>query len=168
MTTLGDAVAAPRMLKHRDVEYRMRPLTYEAIGEIERWIQGEHIAITKRNLNGAGQDIPAPIRERLMVEAFARASRINMTSPDADAIIHTAEGSCRLLHATMIRDHPDLTLEDVRNILSDPETQMPDRAAIDKFMDLFADLHPKKAVKRGEGRPRSGAKKAMRKKRRKK
>lgn len=166
MTTLSDAVAAPRMLKHRDMEYRMRPLTYEAIGGIERWIQSEHIAVTKRNLSG--NDISATISERLMVEAFARASRINMTSPDADAIVHTAEGSCRLLHASMCRDHPDLTLEDVRVILSDPETQMPDREAIDKFMDLFSELHPKKAVKRGEGRPRSGAKKAIRKKRRKK
>jgi hypothetical protein len=155
MTTLPDATAAPKMLEHRGEEYRLRPLDYDGIAEIERWLQSEHIAITERNLPQNGKISPE-LRERLLVEAYARASRIHLHHPDADALLCTAEGLSRLIWCSMRRDRPGITLEEVRKVLSDPDTMLPDRETIDRFAIAFRELHhrhkesssPKKARRR--------------------
>jgi len=162
MTSLADATAAPKLLEHKGRTYRLRPLDYDSIGEIERWLQSEHIAVTERNIaeregrkNGC---MPPSLKDRLLSEAYARSSRIHMNSPDADALLCTAEGASLMIHGCMKRDHPDITIEHVREMLSDPETKMPDEGEVAKFMAIFQSLHS------GQGQ-RPDAKKKRRRRR---
>ena len=140
MTTLADAVAAPITIELRGVQYKCRPLTLAATGEIERWLQAAHIEVTERNLKAL--DLPAPTIERLRLAAFERASRIHVRSPEGAAMLSTAEGGCRLVHAMLQHDQPALTIGDVRDMMSDPATKLPDRETIDRCMDVFSILHP--------------------------
>lgn len=169
MTTTADATAAPGTLRLHGVEYRLRPMTYADIGEFERWMQDEHIAVTRRNLQYEPEEFRAP----LLKEAYERAGRIHMDSRDGEAIQSTFEGAGRVLWFCLRQDQPKMVLSDVQKLLCDPRTELPDISRVDEAMACISKLtsgpsveraSPKKAVRRTRKTKRV-ARKTNRKKR---
>lgn len=160
MVTTADATAAPATIRLNGSEYRIKPLTHGDIGEFERWLQDEHIAITRRNLVNESPEMAEP----LLKEAYARASRINMNSPDGLAIQSTFEGGSRIFWMSLRQGHPNLSLADVQELLCNPETQLPNYDLVNEVMGMIARLNqpsdreaatsPKKARRRTVKRKR--------------
>lgn len=137
MTTTADATAAPGTLRLRGVEYRLKPMTHADIGEFERWLQDEHIAITRRNL----ENEPPEMRGPLLKEAYARASRIHMNSFDGEAIQSTFEGGSRIFWLCLRQEHPNMTLDDAQRLLCDPETELADLEMVNEVMAAIERLN---------------------------
>ena len=150
----AEGTAAPSELRVGDTTYRLRPLTYAAIGEFERWAQDFHLEQTERLIKHLDPESQATRRD----EASRLASRLTMTAEDSEAalvmgrIAQTMEGVVRLMWLSMRTEHPGLLLDQVGEIMADPD-------AFSVAMERFNSLNDGDAGPVESGKPRRPRKK---------
>jgi hypothetical protein len=115
MISLSQSTAAPVELTIDGKVLRVRPLTYAARGELEAWM-ASHIR-TRAAAFAAG--LGDEDRRAILLDAARRAEGISETSPDAVPILASREGAARVLWLSLRGDHPDLSLDRVRELICD-------------------------------------------------
>lgn len=147
------AAAAPRSFKVKGVEYYITPLSDAGWAEYTAWIQDHYIAVTKRNLDG----LKDTERQVLLDRAFDTASRLTMHSPEANGITQSIQGMFRLVWMHLRPRHPDITTQQVAEILNDRERL----AEVTEKMrrTMVSKLKKKAGAKVQKGRPRMRRKK---------
>lgn len=118
MTNAVQATAAPAELRLAGKTYRMSPLTDGDLGELERHLQTRAFAVAKANLEGLSPED----RRTLLRVAYDTAYRVTLASPEASAFMRGLEGAAYLLWLGLRHNHPDLTPEAVRPMLTDERT----------------------------------------------
>ncbi len=119
MTTTPEATAAPSFVELGGRKLLMTPLRDQDYGIFERWIQDRHIALAKRAI----VDIKnADDRQALLKHAYDRARLITISSPEAAALMTSAEGAVKLVWLALRREQPDVTEELVWGWLEDEKT----------------------------------------------
>lgn len=118
MTNAAQATAAPAEIRLAGKTYRMSPLTDGDLGELERHLQTRAFAVAKANLEGLSPED----RRTLLRVAYDTAYRVTLNSPEASAFMRGLEGAAYLLWLGLRHNHPDLTPEAVRPLLTDERT----------------------------------------------
>ena len=144
---LSAIAGAPIEVKLGGDTYRLSPLTHGDLAELEEWAQGRIIGVARRAADG----LSAEDRRALLGDAAKYAASIDMSSPEAAKLLATAEGSCRMVWLSLRHNHHDLTLEQVKDLLSDPASMDGIMAAVDVVNDLMA-----KAAAEGKAEPADG------------
>ena len=121
----AQGTAAPSELTIGGAAYRLRPLTYADIGEFERWAQSDYLAQQKRLVAEVG--LEGDDRRDLLVASIGMAGKLSMTTDDPEAsavmakISQSLEGVTRLMWLSMRKERAELTMEDVGEMMADPE-----------------------------------------------
>ncbi len=110
-----------------DVTYKMSPLTDRDIAELDEWVQSRFIRAARESLD---ETTPADIWERTMRLAMREALTLSWMRPPASAIFQSIDGLARLAWQSMKRNHPDLSVQNIRHLLFDPQN-------IDKVQEAF-------------------------------
>ena len=97
--------------------YLFYPLRDKDYGEFEIWAQDRYIQTTKRNLEGLSEDQ----QKLLLMNAFEHASLITFASAECKAMMQSVEGAAKLVHLSLRRGEPDITLDDVRIMCTNPD-----------------------------------------------
>lgn len=132
MPKVSTMTASPVELKLGGDTYKLSPLTHSDLGEFERWCQDRLIEVAKR----AGEGMAAADRQALLADAVSRASAISLTSPEASRLMSSMDGIVRLMHLSLRHHHPDIELEQVHEMLSDPRALDEAMASFDAINDL--------------------------------
>ncbi len=112
------SLASPSSVVLAGKVYRLTPLKQRDWGEFEQWLQDQHIALAKRNLNGLGDNE----RSTLLTHAYNRAAEITFQSPEAIKAMKSFDGAVKLTWLSLRTEHPTLTEEAVGVLLLDPVT----------------------------------------------
>ena len=76
----------------------------------------EFIAKTKRNVEG----LQPEERKEILQEAFRRAGRMMQDDREAMAVSESVEGMYRMVWMHLRKEHPDITMQTVSDLLNDP------------------------------------------------
>lgn len=142
MSTTADVTAAVGTVKLLGQVYYISPLRDVDYGEFNRWMQQEHVKLTKDAIKG----MDVEVQKALLREAIAEARKLDVTSPDALQVMTSFGGSCKLLWLSLRRRQPDLTEEELFDILEKVIEDPEEFASVMEQMD-FVSSHLKK--KRG-------------------
>lgn len=120
---IPESTAAPAEITLGGKTFRMRPLSFAEIGEFERWAQDEYLQRVERSVKYL--DEAAKAEERRKAAAIMRKMSMVVQSDDAEALremdetCRSIEGLTRLIWLGLRREHPELTLPEVGNLLAD-------------------------------------------------
>jgi hypothetical protein len=114
----AQVTAAPVEIRLAGSAYLLSPLTDLDFGEFENWMQSRVLEIASSRSAG----LPPGDREIILREAMKEAARLTMGAPDALPLMVSPEGSTRLVWMGIRRNRPEITLENVRKLLADPQT----------------------------------------------
>lgn len=90
-------------------------------------------------------DLPESVREKLQLEVYSQAAKITFMSPESLAMLSTVTGFVRVWWIGLVKFHPEITEDEICNLLLDPKT---DYAELEKMEILGDALEPKKEKKR--------------------
>lgn len=144
------ATAAPTTVELGGKNYRLTPLRDRDWGEFEKWLQDRHYAAARRNLQG----LNAEAQRDLMRHAHDRATAIVFTDNESAKMMGTYEGACFITYLSLRHEHPEITEDEVADLLFDPE-------ALSRAMDRLPLGMPDEPAGK---KKRSGTKAASRKK----
>lgn len=116
--TTAQVTAAPAEIKLAGTVYLISPLADADFGEFENWMQSRVLEIASKRSAG----LPADDREIILREALKQAAKLTMGAPDALPLMVSPEGSTRLVWMGIRKTRPEITLEDVRKLMADPQT----------------------------------------------
>lgn len=150
------ATAAPSELRIKDRTYLQTPLKNKDWGRYERWLQDRQFNVARRNMDG----LPAELQAELIKHAHDRAAAIGFASPDSLRSARSLEGMCYLIYLSLLCEHPELSEDDVVELLYDPIILS---AAVDNLNLGLPDNIGEPAKKK-----RTGTRDAARKKRKQK
>ena len=120
MTNRAQATAALSTVKLGKREFLLSPMTDEDYGILDRWIQHKHVNVARDTLAEDATEAQIERTERI---ALMQASQLCFLSEAGSNIIGSSvEGWAMILWCTARRNHPDMTPELFREILSDPLT----------------------------------------------
>lgn len=128
---LAQMTAAPSEFTVDGKTYYLSPLADEDFGQFERWVQDRYLDVAKRNLGGLGKED----REALLKNAYEKAAELTISSPEALNLMTTTDGSAKLLHLSLLRRHPDITFQEVTQLVTNPTVV---RISMDRIKDLNA------------------------------
>lgn len=126
-TSAPAASGAPVTVKLAGSEYRISPLRYQDLGELTRWLQQRVISAARDSIK---PDDPQTLKAITMEAAMKTAATLTLESPQGVAMLATVEGGTRLLWHSLKREHPDLTHEQVMELVADPSNY---ERALDAF-----------------------------------
>ena len=147
MASANQVHASPGTAIINGKAYTIRPLTDTDYAELEAYVQDQHIAITRRNIEG----LPAEQQQKLLEQAFDRAAQMQISSPQALKLMMTPQGAIRMLWMAMRKDHPMLSLADVAELVQKPDAL---KAAADMLADVERRAMPKIPKRRAATRRR--------------
>ncbi len=117
---LEHATAAARTVKANGQEWHVSPLTAREWGEFQSWLKDEYLELIQRN---AEKIKDKDVRAKVVSDAFARVARFSMDAPELASLANSPAGLYRLVRLHLLRRHPEVTEEDVANILNSAEVQ---------------------------------------------
>lgn len=109
---------APALVTLNGKHYWADPLTDLDIAELDSWIKAELIRAARMSCEGASQEE----RELVLRVAMQEAAGISWYSGTGLKMIATLVGMSRLVWQMLKRRYPDLSLEEVRKGLFNPES----------------------------------------------
>lgn len=121
--TPESASAAPRTLNVNGREYLITPLTLDDYCEYTAWLKDRYVDEVRRHLDG----LDAEDRRALLMDAIEKTRSMGHTrnakgsvdlSPELKRIATEPLGQIRLLWMAMRRRQPDITPQDVSNLLT--------------------------------------------------
>lgn len=116
MTSRADATAAPICRTIDGKEYKFSPLCDGDYGEFEQFLQDREMAIAKRNVEG----LPVELAKEVLKHAHDRAAQMEFAGPGFAAAMRTVAGGLKIIHLSLLHKQPNMTLEDVAKLVSDP------------------------------------------------
>jgi hypothetical protein len=98
--------------------YQFSPLTDKSIDEIDEWIQAKVIETARNSLK---PDTPQAEREETLRIAMQESQKVSFLNDDGLTLLATIPGMTYLCWISLRKEHPEVKLSDLRDILSDPE-----------------------------------------------
>lgn len=100
-----------------DQEFNLTPLSIKDIETIDNWLRKKVI----RSAAEASSEVDDPaLSARIMDSAMSKAASISMLTPSGMSSLMTPLGIAKIFHVSLIKEHPDLTLEDIASLVSKP------------------------------------------------
>lgn len=144
MTDIATATKASMEVRIGGKMYTCSPLEQVDYGEFAQWVKQEFIEMAKRSIT----DETPPDQVKVLLEhAYNRASRIRFDSLECLEAMATFDGSCKLAQLMLRKKHPELDIEQMKELLFQPEN-------VEELMRTYDLLHPE-SVKKDVGRRRS-------------
>ncbi len=119
MATRAEATAAPRPVRLGGVEYKMSPLTDQDIAYLDGWVRKKHVEVARSTLP---EDATEEQKDRTERIALAQASAMSFMSGQGVHIIAGIDGWSQIMWCGLHRNHPELTVERIAELLIDPKT----------------------------------------------
>ena len=120
MTTTAQLTAAPLEFTVGEKTYRMSPFSDKDFGILELWMQDKYIALAKRSLDG----LPIEVQKDLLRHAYDKASHLTVTSKEGSEVLSSLEGGIQLALISLRHNHPNITYEEVMNLMQNPHTAL--------------------------------------------
>ncbi len=119
MTNLPDMAGAAAEIQLNGSTYRMRPLTIDDFAEFERWVDDAPIRQAIRNLSGLNPDLQTKLLQQAQ-EAAGQSSQDSSDKRQARIASQMTSmgGIGYLIWLSLRREHPDLTLEAILQLLT--------------------------------------------------
>lgn len=130
-TSAAAAAGTPITVTLGGVEYRVSPLRQRDYAELEQWLQDRIIAPVQRHTASLGLEE----RTKLLDAAFQRAALVTLTSPEAARFLGSLEGAFYLCWLSLRHNHPQLTLDAVRELLAAEEALAAVQQAVERFSE---------------------------------
>lgn len=121
--SIGDATAAPARLSFKGTEYIFSPLRHADWGEFERWMQGVEMQngfALLAKLNGEFTD---DVKEELRKEIVRKALTCRLGTNKFTEHTMTIPGISMIVWMRLRQNHPDITIDQVGEMLMSPEFQ---------------------------------------------
>jgi hypothetical protein len=160
--TIADLAGTPMRIVAGGEAHEFHPLTVADMGDLQAWVDGQFpdpFDVARRQI--ARGDMPQAQQRyilELAMNAAVRAPHL-IGTPEADALISSADGLVYMLYLGVRKAEPDFTVEDARAFAE--KMNAADAAATrDKSgIDLVSDATPPKATagKRTPRRPAAAA-----------
>lgn len=150
MTARVTAAATP-LVMNDGTRLQFSPLTDRDIDEIDEWLQARVIDNAQRSL---GPSLSQAERDEVLSAAARESLTISMVSPIGARMLATIAGMTRLLWQSVKRNHPEVTEDDLRRHMSNPDN-------IHRVNTAFAKTNTSPAQKKSAGpvNPRKGQRK---------
>ena len=114
-TSATAATAAPRSLGEiNGQEWFISPITEAGWAEFLAWVQDQYMAQQKKHAEG----LEPAIKETVLANAFERMGRMTLESPEAKPVTESPVGIFRLIWMHLRPRHPDVTMEQVAEIVN--------------------------------------------------
>lgn len=149
MTTNARATAAPIPVTIDSKQYLFTPFSRRDFGMFENWVQGRYIEVYTANLKKAPEDH----RRGLLEQAYAHAATLTIASPEATKLMISMDGAIQLAWISLRHEHPDITIDEVSDLMFDDEKRDRIMEVLDRFdrsTDRSSSVDQKK--KRNENR----------------
>lgn len=127
MTDMAQVTGASSSITLQGTTYQLAPLTLADLGLIVQWIKDDIIGSAAR----ACQQIDDPdVRQVTMQTAFAASREValivnkdghQIISPEVEAVMMSPSGTIRLLHTSLVRNHPNITTQQVSQLFKSPQ-----------------------------------------------
>lgn len=154
MTTTAAATAAPVEITLGGTKYRLSPLVLRDYGEFDQWMREQ--ALEQLNSESV-KSLPDNDRRALHRHIHDQAAKLSLASPpltDLDAlqlnnrILSSTSAAARLLWLGMRRNDPDLDLDEIEALLSDPDVLDQAMADYDRVNETGTKKKPTTATDR--------------------
>lgn len=130
--SMASSTAAPADITLGGKSYRITPFNFKSLGEFLRWVQDAHLESAKRFASVLeGESKNEYLRNA--VKQVEELSVFNDEDPILRRYLMSPEGVNRLVYLALRPNHPDITLDEVSDILSDQDQL---QAAFEKVMSL--------------------------------
>jgi len=118
MATLQELTAAPLKVTVGGRDYFISPLTDKDKGALLIWLRNDYIAVAR----AAVKDEKEAIRTRVLSEASDRAAKLALFDGEGYSLIISKPGGIAYqLWLSLRHEHSAITLEEVEQIIQDPE-----------------------------------------------
>jgi hypothetical protein len=99
-------------------EYQMSPLKDRELEEFNNWMRSSYIQMAREAIT---PDMSRQEREELLGAAIREARKVSYISPEGREIMQSVDGMARLIWIGIVRNHPALKFEMVREVMVDPD-----------------------------------------------
>jgi hypothetical protein len=110
--------AASYPIKLNDVIYNVAPLDDVDIVELDNYVRQVHIETAATS----AVNLPAAVQDRILSIAVKQASGLSAMSPEGAMILRNTAGVARMLWQGIKRNHPDVTYEKIRSLITSKES----------------------------------------------
>lgn len=124
----------PIDFKRAGLRLMMSPLTDRDIAELDHWVQANYLQTARRGLLTREDEV------RLYPACVSRAAMMTWYGGDGLATITSVDGLAQLLYIGCRRNHPELTHETVRKLITTGNGEI-DEAQISEFNRVFNELN---------------------------
>jgi hypothetical protein len=144
--------AASGQFKIGENTYRIAPLSFAALGELENWVNRQFPdprAVAKEMIDAG---LPDAVAEKVAMEAFrlARQGSVKINSPEAAEVLATPAGAVQVLWLALRKHQPNLLRADVEKMIDEIEPS--EYRAIESF--VYGEKSDPKAEKAAERKRR--------------
>lgn len=136
---------SPITIKLDDLELSLRPLTDASISELDLWVRAQAITAA----SAAAKSLPADEGDRILKIAISEASTMSFVSGVGAKHIGTIDGMCQLLYQMAKQDHPSLTANKLRALM----TKAPNVKAVNDAFELLNLTKTRGSKKTGKKQP---------------
>lgn len=130
MAELENVTAAPQTIRLAGRDITMRPLTMKDWGEVQRWLRQHY----RQQVEEVAEGLPPSERTAYIVECRKKELGLRVGTAEGDKLLCTFEGLVLLLHLSVRRDHPELTVQALEDMVH--TTDLP--AVLDAFTRVNA------------------------------
>lgn len=100
------------------------------------------------------EDLPESVKEKLLLEVYLQAGKITFMSPESLAMLSTVTGFVRVWWIGLVKFHPEITEDEICNLLLDPKTDYKELEKMEVLGDALEPKKPKKGpVKKKKKKP---------------
>jgi len=118
MAKLTDAAKAVLMFDFEGREYRLSPLDYKDLGELERWVETLPYERARRKLEALGDMATPEMKKQIIADAEAIAQTSGIESETYVRAIATLTGTAYCLYLCLRHEHPDITRDIAASIVT--------------------------------------------------
>lgn len=141
MTTTAEVTAAPIPVQLGEKTYLVSPLRDMDYGILEKFAQDKYMDLAIRN---ADKVTDSEAKARLIERAFDTAAKVTFTSPEGMRQLVTTGGMIMVVWCSLRKEHPELSIDDVGELLIEAGKA----SLLTKAVDKLAKKKKKKVKKR--------------------
>lgn len=142
--SLTAITAAPVPLVLGQKEYQLSPLQRKDWGILVAWVQDEILELCERQIAKV-ESLDLAEKEALRKDAQRRASCLSEMSPEVLSRVASLRGLLKCLWLGLRKEHPDLSEDDVYNLLLVPGENEPDPEILDYMLERFESVNKRRS-----------------------
>jgi hypothetical protein len=152
---MAEVTAASFPITLAGKEYRLSPLSDRDNSELTNWLRASFIQMARDSLPG---NATQQERDETLAVAMREARGISWFSREGAKVMRSLEGVARVVWQSLRKEHPELTPEQVREMLVDERT-------IDHALAVWREINVGNAVKETTqpGSPKAASRRLRRK-----